>query len=267
MQAELKEEARTENVEESGQWTIPFNLSIESLDVITKACFQAKADTTPVSPESIYKVSGIHPRTTAPNMRFLASIGVLARSKIDKEYTLTSKGADYAKSLGIGDEAKAGEALRDLLSTSHVNDLLGYVNVQGTGITYESLFNHVKTLARTKVDERGEVSGPFKAGIRCLISLLARAGFVRQDILGQLSESTKPTQIIRKNPKVRGSAGIEKSLTINRPAAESYSRDEPETLPVNINITIEAKDPEAIKQVAELLRQLRSQSRPSPPTG
>jgi hypothetical protein len=251
--------APSRDLEEPGMWVLPFALSLDKLDLITKACFQAKADTMPVSVEDISKRTGVHARNTMPNLRFLASIGVLMLDKSTKKYTLSQKGAEYAKSLGSGDEERAGELLKELLPGSHLRELLGFTEVQGDALTYEVLFNHIKTLARVGVGEQGEVSSGVKAGIRCLVSVLGRAGYVSSEISDQAEAGKPVTTNVRKAIRQSREKGrIEARMATDSPESDSNGEDQSAASPFNINILIEAKDPESIKQVMELIRQLRN---------
>jgi hypothetical protein len=247
--------------EAASSWLVPFNLSIDTLDKIVKACFRARADTEFVSLQDIANRAGVNARTVAPNLRFLASIRVLERDEAERKFKLSTKGTDYAKFLGSGDTTKAGEVLRELLPKSHLNELLGFTEVQGPGLTYDSLSNHIKTLGRMKVDNQGDVSSPFKSGIRTLISLLSRAAYVSSEILLQ-AETSKPSTAGNKrlSKRIMEHGGAESKVTASHISGGDNSGS-PVALPTTINISIEAKDPESIKQVMELLRQLRHERR------
>ncbi len=248
-------EALAEEVEEPTGWIIPFNLSLEKLDKITKACFAAKADKGPVSVDDVSRIAGIHARTVAPNIRFLAAIGIVEQQG-DEGFTLSAKGAEYAKQLGSGDLQKAGAILKEILPESHLNELIGFSQVEGTGLNYDAIFNHIKTLARLKEDEEGDVSAPFKAGIRCLISLLARGEFVSSDLLEEpkVSRSAglteRKTRQAKESTRAESKGGLKSSPSGAGLKSDAFS-------PFNLNISIEAKDPESIKQVMELIKFLR----------
>lgn len=257
-QTELVEAAAPELEEETAGWTIPFNSSLDGLDKITMACFQAKADQKQVSAEEISRIAGFHARTTTPNLRFLASIGVLVLDSSEKEYTLSEKGAEYAKCLGSNDLEKAGIILKELLPSSHLNELLGYITVQGDSLKYSTLFDRIKTLARVKLDQQGNVGAPTKAGIRCLMALLARANFVSSALINQQeigrAVSVTGKKTARQSREARGPVKTAEKTGI---ADHGLGQDSGTSF-VNVNILIEAKDPESIKQVIELIKYLRT---------
>jgi predicted transcriptional regulator len=240
------EQESLSEVEEPSAWLIPLNLSIDNLDKIVKACFSARADTTPVSYQDVVTRAGIHVATVAPNLRFLTSVGILQTDKARKTFTFTSKGVEYAKSLGGGDLTRAGQILKELLPSSHLNELLGYMEVQGAGLAYDGLFNQIKTLSRAKEDANGRVRPTVSAGIRCLMALLIRAGFANESILRQVEERKPVASTGRKGERQVKESGSEGKIEPIQPVFR-IGGNAPLT-PFNLNITVEAKDPESIKQ-------------------
>ncbi len=222
--------------------------------------FQAKADTISMSAEEISTNSGVNAQTITRNVKFLTSVGILVADQNKKDkYFLTQKGAEYATFLGKDDKQKAGEVLKEILPSSPLSSLVGYIQLQGASLTYDNLFNHIKTLARVKVDANGAVIDPVKAGIRCLIFLLVRAGFVPDNIISQ-TETPKP-------PSAPSRKAVKQTKDVDRDEAKINVQQNPlnarisqtsTALPFNVNISIEAKDAESIKQVIELIKQLRS---------
>jgi hypothetical protein len=139
-----------------------------------------------------------------------------------------------------------------------LEELLGYIDVQGGDLTYSNLFDRVKTLARVTVDPQGNIGAPKKAGIRCLIALLARAKFVSSALVDQ-PDPGRAAKVIGKRPP---SQLRENRIVVKAPDRQIITDQEaspdPRTPLLNLNILVEAKDPESIKQVIELIRYIRS---------
>lgn len=242
-------------------WPIPFNLSLNKLDIISKACFASKADTAPATLEEISRVAAVHARSTGPNLRFLVSIGVLTFDERTKRYSLTQRGTEYCKALGTGDIKAAGGVLKGLLPNSHLSELIGFIGVQGSNLTYENLFNHIKTLARVRTDGDGKVADPVRAGIRCLIGLLERAEYVQEGTVQQVEQSRPSQQSAKRTPRVAKDQNKEpQNVSAVGTQGEKEEDMAVSKTPFTINITIEAKDAEAIKQVIELVKRLRDES-------
>lgn len=244
---------------ESSKWSIPFAVGLDKLDLITKACYQLHADTEPVEGNKIASATNIHPKTTTPNLAFLVAIGVLTQDKSKTTYQLTPKGKQYAASLKSNEMKEASNALKALLQNSHLKDLLDYVELHSgsNDLTYENLFAKIKSLARIKEDSSGSVNNTYRAGINCLMGLLARADFVTQDVIqkpeGVRASTSTPKRQVRTQKEA---ATGERTPDTRDEGRTSPPSNQPTfaSLPMNINVVIEAKDSESIKQVIELVK-------------
>jgi len=249
-----------EITEETHRWFLPFNIGINKLDIIVKAFFAAGADAHSVSSSDLGARTGIHVRTLEPNIRFLSAMGII-RLEEGKEdaYLLTDKGAAYAKALGARDIKEASTILKELF-VSNLKGLVDFVEIRKSSkdLNFDLLFSQIKTMARLKEDEkypRG-VSAPYQAGIYTLIDLLKRADIVPSDLRPEkepprVAISTKKVQ--RLEPQVQRPA-------IQRAQTQLGTARPGETLPFVINISVEAKDAESIRQLIDLIRELRGKT-------
>jgi hypothetical protein len=94
------------------------------------------------------------------------------------------------------------------------------------------------------------------------MSLLVKAGYVQPALIEQ-SEHGKSAGLggrksarLSKETSKKDESFIPKASSIGMSQALNLG-----TLPFNVNITIEAKDPESIKQVTELMKYLRESQR------
>jgi predicted transcriptional regulator len=249
--------------EAAGQakWIIPYAIGLDKLDLIVKASYQLRADSQAVDGERIASTANINLATTTSNLGFLVAIGILTPDKSRRAYLLTLKGKDYAGRLKSGENEEASKVLKELLVASYLRDLTGYLELHAglNDLTYENLFAKIKGLARVKENEDGSVNDTAKAGIRCLMGLLIRAGFAPASII-QKPESGKAVQVSKKQRVEKESRVFEQEpgkrqdgnlIKINESGHESSA-------PFNINITIEARDAESIKQVMQLVKMLRA---------
>jgi hypothetical protein len=110
-------EKEPEESEKQTKWPLPFNIDIEKLDLITKAFFQASADTKSIAPADLKATTSLNATTIGANAKFLAAIGVLQTSN-RRTYMLTEKGALYAKRIGGKQLTEAGAILADLLKST-----------------------------------------------------------------------------------------------------------------------------------------------------
>ena len=243
--------------EESG-WSIPQNLSIDKFDRIVVACHKAEADKRPVDSTRIATIAGIDARTTVPNLRFLEDIGVLSTANKGKSYSLTEKGTKYSESLSSNQVEEAAPVLRELLTSSHLKDLITYLEVQkgSKQLAYDSVFSKITSMARIIPNEQGQLSGRMSSGIRCLISLLERAQFVPSGFSQQATvKTTEPTA--RKLPKplrAKHKEGVDENESGT--SGEVRGNMRMASPPFNITINIEAKDAESIKQLRALIKEL-----------
>ena len=266
-----KEEIVPEAGEESSNWLLPYNIGIDKLELIVKAFFQAKADTQKVSPTELLGRTGLNINTIKGNMKFLVAVGILKPSDEKDSYTLEPKGTTYSKAIATNDEATTSTTLKELLINSYLKELIDYAqNVQA--LTFEQLFQHIKGMARLKEDPKYKpwgIAGPYVAGIICIINLLVKAGIVSQDLIAK-EEMVRPPTLARKT-----SASLRKSTQ----KAEQQSTEVHEkvtntigsiekigpNIPLTINIVIEAKDPESIKQLIAIIKELKGQTEQSNP--
>lgn len=248
--------------EEAQKWPLPFNISISKLDLIVKAFFAAEADTHPASSSDIGSRTGIHLGTLEKNIRFLSKMGFIKLEEGKRDsYLLTEKGTAYAKALGAGDIKQASTILKELFE-SNFKELVDFIEIRKSSkeLTFELLFSQIKTMARLKEDEkypRG-ISAPYQAGIYTLIDLLKRAEIIPPDIKPEkeLSRVTVAARKQRLGPSVKE--------TPTQAVQTQISTQPGGTLPFVLNISIEAKDAEAIKQLISLIRELRGKSEEQP---
>ena len=252
-----------ESNESSGEtlkWPIPFNIGIDKLDVIVKAFFQGQADTRSISAAEIARTTGISPKTLKSNFKFLQALKILKTGEGTDAYTFEEKGKEYAQSLATGDMQQASTILKGLL-VDNLKELVTFVELKKSSgdLNFESLFLHIKAMARLKDDPkfpRG-VSGPYSSGITTLVALLIRAGIAPTDLLNT-KEAPKGTTIKKaKSPvqtKLVEPAPLPTPITV-----EQKIEGQSANLPLTININVEAKDPESIRELINLLKELRQQ--------
>ncbi|RLI41138.1 hypothetical protein DRO69_11960 [Candidatus Bathyarchaeota archaeon] len=243
--------------EEMLKWPIPVNIGIGKLDSIVKAFFAAKADVQAVSLTDLESRTGIYPRTLKANIEFLSKLGIIKLEEGKRDsYLLTEKGAEYAKALSAGDVKQTSIILKELFE-SNFKELVDFVEIRKSSneLAFESLFSHIKTMARLKEYEkypRG-VSPPYRAGIYTLIKLLKRAEIVPLETKREKETPSQVTAPAKKRPQLE--TAVKKTRT---QAVQTQISVQPSgTLPFVINISIEAKDAESIKQLIELIKELR----------
>ena len=259
-----KEELVPETPEEMVKWPLPFNIALEKLDRIVKAFFQAQADTKKVLANDLPGRTGLNPATIKANAKFLAAVGILKPTEEKNSYTLEPKGAEYAKALASNDEKQYSAFLKDILTNSFLKELIDYIELQGSGLVYEQLFQHIKTMARLKEDPKFGTSGiaaPYATGISTLIDLLCRAGIVSKEIMAK-KETVKSAMVPRKSPQKVERKTLEEVTPEKKSIVESFHGNTT-GVPFTVSISVEAKDPESIKQLINLVRELRGQE-PAP---
>jgi predicted transcriptional regulator len=253
-----KDITSVETERETQKWPLPFNIGINKLDLIVKAFFQAGADANPVSLRDIGSRTGINLNTLEPNIKFLLKIGIIKLEEGKKDsYLLTEKGAEYAKALGTGDIKQTSTILKELFE-HNFKELVDFVELRKSSneLTFELLFSQIKTMARLKESEKYPlgVSAPYKVGIYTLIDLLKRAGIVPPDIKPEKEPSRA---VILAKKKIPPERVVKETPTQIAPI--QISAQPVGALPFVINISIEAKDAESIKQLIELIKELRSE--------
>jgi hypothetical protein len=172
-------------------------------------------------------------------------------------YLLTEKGTEYAKALGTGDTEQTSTTLRELFE-HNFKELVDFIDIRKSSneLTFELLFSQIKTMARLKESDKYPlgVSAPYKAGIYTLIDLLKRADIIPSDIKPEKEPSRVATPAKKKmtmKPVVK---------EIPTPITPAQIGIQPSgNLPFVINISIEAKDAESIKQLIALIKELRSE--------
>jgi len=248
--------------EETLKWPLPFNVSLDKLDMMVKGFFQAQADTRSISGGDLSRLTGLNINTIKANIRFLQAIKILKAEEGKDAYLFEEKGTEYAKALSTNDVSKASSILKQLLVDSSLKELVGFVELNKSSgeLNYEPLFAHIKAMARVKDNPnfpRG-VSPPYSYGISTLIELLVRAGIAPQDIMATKKE-------VPRAPQIRKSRAKSETQPMAAPPApptttiQQRIQERSANLPFTINITVEAKDPESIKELINLLRELRQQ--------
>jgi hypothetical protein len=259
-----KDEIVAETIEEQTKWPLPFNVGIDKLDMIVKAFRQTGADTKKVSANDL-SATGLNLNSIKANIKFLSAIGILKPTEEKDSYMLVGKGFTYATALATKDEKTSSALLKELLNDSYLKALINYIELQ-ENLTFEQLFEHIKGMARLKEDSKYGTRGiaaPYNTGILALIDLLIRAGFV-------------PSNIIEKKETIRTPATAKKSIAPSRKASTIIQNDQQDVtetiskgvtirgnvnaIPFNLNITIEAKDSESIKQLILLIKELKGES-------
>jgi hypothetical protein len=246
--------------EEILKWPLPFNISIDKLDVIVKAFFQGQADTRSVSSSEISRTTGIHDRTLKPNIKFLQALKILKTGEGTDSYTFEPKGKEYAQNLATNNMPQTASILKGLLS-DNLKELVTFVELKkSTGeLNFESLFTHIKAMARLKDDPkypRG-VAAPYSAGITTVISLLTRAGITPADIL---TTRETPKGAVKKVKIPVQTKLVEPAPLPVAARVEQKIEGQTTNLPLTININVEAKDPESIRELINLLKELRQQT-------
>lgn len=254
-----KEEVASEASEEVMKWPLPYNIALDKLDKIVKAFFQAQADTKNVSANDLKGRTGLNLNTIKGNTKFLIAIGILKATEDKDSFSFAPTGAEYARALASNEEQKFSALLKELLTTSYLTELVDYIELQGASLTFEQLFQHIKAMARLKEDSKFGARGiaaPYATGISTLIDLLCRAGIVSQDIIVK-KEVARPTTTSRRTPqKSEKQTSKETQKTPIEPIQGIMTN-----VPFTLNITVEAKDPESIKQLINLLKELKGQTR------
>jgi hypothetical protein len=258
-----KDESVAETVEEQPKWPLPFNVGMDKLDMIVKAFRQAGADTKKVSANDL-SATGLNLNSIKANIKFLSAIGILKPTEEKDSYTLVGKGVTYATALATKDEKTASAALKELLNDSYLKALINFIELQ-ENLNFEQLFEHIKGMARLKEDSKYGTRGiapPYNTGIFALIDLLIRAGFVSPNII-EKKETTRPPATAKKSvsPSRKASAIIQNEQQ-NGPETGSKGvtiRGNVNAIPFTLNITIEAKDSESIRQLIAVIRELKGE--------
>jgi hypothetical protein len=261
-----KDEILAETVEEQPKWPLPFNVGMDKLDMIVKAFRQAGADTKKVSANDL-SATGLNLNSIKANIKFLSAIGILKPTEEKDSYMLVGKGVTYAMALATKDEKTSSALLKELLNDSYLKALINYIELQ-ENLNFEQLFEHIKGMARLKEDSKYGTRGiapPYSTGILALIDLLIRAGFVSPNII-EKKETIRPTATAKKSP-----APSRKATTMI-PKSEQQNGAEPgskgaaaiiqgnvNAIPFTLNITIEAKDSESIRQLIAVIRELKGE--------
>jgi len=256
-----------ETSEETLRWPLPFNVSLDKLDIIIKAFFQAQADTRPVLVSDLVGRAGLNLETIKRNIKFLSAIGIIkAEEEKEDYYSLEEKGAAYAKSLSVGNAQQSSAMLKDLLVSSYLKELIDFVELRkcsGEKPSFELIFSHIKTMARLKENPkypRG-ISTPYAVGISTIIDLLIRAGMVAADVKTE-KETARAAAPVRKTMlkgEQRAVTGVQTAPMSLRTSVQGLNAP----FPFTINITVEAKDPESIKQLINLIKELKGQTEQS----
>jgi predicted transcriptional regulator len=176
--------ARDEKLSSKGQsWPLPFNISLETLELIIRGFFQAGGDSQPISAADLSKTTGLNATTVKSNCRFLVAFGILHQTDGQK-YSLTQKGSDYVKSISSGDGVHTSALIKELTANSPLRDLQGFIELRGAGqLSYEQLFAHIRTMARLPENPkypRG-IAGPYVTGINTLIDLFVKGQILPAD--------------------------------------------------------------------------------------
>ncbi len=180
-------------------WPRPFNISLETLELIIKAFFRAGGDRQPVSAADLSKTAGLNATTVKSNCRFLVSLGILLQVE-GQTYSLTQKGSDYVTAISSGDDVHTSALIKELIANSPLRDLQGFIELRGAQqLSYEQLFAHIKTMARLSENPkypRG-IAGPYVTGINTLIDLFVKGQILPSDFRTAKTD-TKPSSTTRK---------------------------------------------------------------------
>src|SRR3989442_15659816 len=93
------------------KWPLPFNISLDKVELILKGYYRAGADQHPVSAADLASTTGLNALTIKANSKFLANIGWL--KLVDRnQYTLTTSATDFVKSLSSADGIRVANLIR-----------------------------------------------------------------------------------------------------------------------------------------------------------
>ncbi len=187
------------------------------------------------------------------------------------------KGAEYAKALYKNDNAALSSLLMELFKESSLKEVISYIELNGGSneLTYDSVFSHIRTMARIKENPKypSGVSDPYKAGITAMIDLLVRASILPQEIVANKKENAKKDSLktgqSRRQKVIEHKNGenAEKALSnrhsqIGKDGKADAAGNIP-GLPFVLNINIEVKDAESIKQLINFIKELKEQLQPT----
>jgi hypothetical protein len=259
-----------EDKEPSLKWPVPFNVSMDKLDVIVKGFFQGQADSKPMTLQELSRSTGVYRTTAKANANFLEAVKILKAGGEEDAYLFESKGADYARALSDKNAAEASSILKELLVESPLNELVNFAELQKSSgkLDYDALFTHIKVTARLKDNPKFPhgVSPPYSTGIRTLIDLLVRANIVPQDIIATRKEVAKTTsrtsRMLKLEPKPKVDVASQQPSTPAKTIVKQEIQGQLSNFPITITISVEAKDPESIKELINLLRELKNQVTP-----
>jgi hypothetical protein len=260
----MPSEASSQSQDTIEKWPLPFNISLEKLDMIVKAFFQGGADSTALSVNDLAGRTGLNKNTISINAKFLEAVNIL-KTENGHDYLFGEKGAEYAKALSTSDDALSATTLQEILIESPLTELVDYVNLnKSSGLDYDTLFLHIKGMARIKDNPKYKhgVAAPYSSGISALIGLLIRANLIPQEILSQKKGTRKGTV---KVPKPKSNENVQAitqkpQSTLSSPTIKQRFQARIANLPCTINISVEAKDPESIRELINLLKELQPTS-------
>lgn len=216
----LKPESSQTDMEElaASKWPLPFNVTLDKLDLITKAFFQAKADSKPILASSLNATTGLNVNTLGANAKFLAALGILKpESGKQGMYSLTSQGAEYAKAVSDRDEKRLAATLQPLMRSSPLEDLVGYIELQKSSgeLKLDHIFAHIKTMARLPENLKYSkgVSPPYAYGISTLIELLKRAEIIPKEL--ESEKEKEPQKKAHEVTRARPTKEVEKTFDLD----------------------------------------------------
>ena len=257
--------------EPSLKWPVPFNVSLDKLDVMVKGFFQGQADSKPMTLQELSRSSGVYKTTAKANANFLEAVKILKAGEEKDSYLFESKGANYARALSDNNAAEASSILKELLMVSPLKELVNFAELQKSSgkLDYDALFTHIKAIARLKDNPKFPygVSAPYSTGIRTLIDLLVRANIVPKDIITTRKEGAKTIsrtpKLPKLEPKPKADVAPQESSTPAKAIVKQEIHGQLSNFPITITISVEAKDPESIKELINLLKELKNQLTPS----
>jgi hypothetical protein len=234
------------------KWRIPFGATMEFINTTLKTYYQAGAGTKFVSRDEIIK-KGIGRTPLVNNVPFLLYLGALEKDKADpKLCKLTTLGLDYSKATYENDAGKMKTTLKALIEFSF-KDLADYTNIQKATLDFSKIFNHIKTTARIKEDEKypWKVNPAYQVGIFALIDMLRIAGFIDENIK---PPSEKPvSKVIQRQPKVTAKRIQQDKIPDKQvPASRLQIGTQ-----IQAQVTIDVKDDKSIANFLKMMQILK----------
>jgi len=174
----------SESVEEE-KWRIPYGVSYDKLIKIIKLLRQKKADSSPVTIDSIVSLVNMPKAFLSTNLSFFKSVGILVGDN-DSGYQFTELGTKYAKALSLDDNEEIKKYTLEFVSKSHLNELKIFIETEGDEVNKDKILKVIKTNARIKDGiHAGNMPEKTSIGSNSLISILNKSGLLSSEITNE----------------------------------------------------------------------------------